>query len=162
VAELRALADEEVPWNAVHLFQVDERIAPAGDPDRNLTHIGESLLRAGILPAHLHAMPVEAQDMAAAAARYAREPRAWPARLVLDLVHLGLARRPPRRCCLATGARCGETRETDRCPSGHQRMTLTFPATGARRISARDRAGSADAHGLRRAIDRSRRAGSPR
>jgi 6-phosphogluconolactonase len=29
--QMRALADEDVPWTAVHLFQVDERIAPAGD-----------------------------------------------------------------------------------------------------------------------------------
>ena len=41
---LRALAGEGVPWNRVHVVQVDERIAPAGDPDRNLTHLRESLL----------------------------------------------------------------------------------------------------------------------
>src|SRR5215470_9562887 len=41
---LRALAAEDVPWDAVHVAQVDERIAPAGDPDRNLTHLRESLL----------------------------------------------------------------------------------------------------------------------
>ena len=45
-AMLRALASEEVPWRAVHVFQVDERIAPAGNPDRNLTHLLESLLGA--------------------------------------------------------------------------------------------------------------------
>ena len=33
------LAGEEVPWSAVELFQVDERVAPDGDPDRNLTHL---------------------------------------------------------------------------------------------------------------------------
>ena len=36
---LRALADEDVPWEKVHVVQVDERVAPAGHPDRNLTHI---------------------------------------------------------------------------------------------------------------------------
>src|SRR4051812_48176803 len=41
---LRALADENVPWHAVQIVQVDERIAPYGDPDRNLTHLHESLL----------------------------------------------------------------------------------------------------------------------
>jgi 6-phosphogluconolactonase/glucosamine-6-phosphate isomerase/deaminase len=41
---LRALAGEDVPWQAVHVVQVDERVAPAGDPDRNLTHLNESLL----------------------------------------------------------------------------------------------------------------------
>ena len=41
---LRNLAQEEVPWNAVHVVQVDERVAPFGHPDRNLTHLRESLL----------------------------------------------------------------------------------------------------------------------
>jgi 6-phosphogluconolactonase/glucosamine-6-phosphate isomerase/deaminase len=41
---LRALADEKVPWDKVHLFQVDERVAPPGHPDRNLTHLHEALL----------------------------------------------------------------------------------------------------------------------
>src|SRR2546422_10630998 len=47
---LRALADERVPWSGVHVFQVDERVAPAGDPDRNLTHLRESLLAHCPLP----------------------------------------------------------------------------------------------------------------
>ncbi|PYN93450.1 MAG: 6-phosphogluconolactonase, partial [Candidatus Rokuibacteriota bacterium] len=41
---LRALAEERMPWAGVHVVQVDERVAPAGDPDRNLTHLRESLL----------------------------------------------------------------------------------------------------------------------
>src|SRR5712675_1646792 len=40
---LRALAEEDVPWAGVHVFQVDERVAPAGHPDRNFTHLQESL-----------------------------------------------------------------------------------------------------------------------
>jgi len=35
---LRALAREEVQWDAVQVVQVDERVAPFGDPARNLTH----------------------------------------------------------------------------------------------------------------------------
>src|SRR6266498_5037411 len=42
---LRDLAREDVPWNAVHVVQVDERVAPEGHPDRNLTHLRESLLQ---------------------------------------------------------------------------------------------------------------------
>lgn len=57
---LRALAALEVPWASLHVFQVDERIAPPGDPDRNLTHLRESLLdHAPLCPENLHAMPVE-------------------------------------------------------------------------------------------------------
>src|ERR1041385_5063195 len=48
---LRALASEDVPWKSVHIIQVDERIAPAGDPDRNLTHLRESLAGQASLPA---------------------------------------------------------------------------------------------------------------
>src|SRR5262245_26423869 len=39
---LRALANEKVPWDEVHVMQVDERVAPAGHPDRNLTLQRES------------------------------------------------------------------------------------------------------------------------
>ena len=89
---LRALAGEEVPWKAVHVVQVDERVAPAGDPDRNLTHLRESLLEhAPLRPEQIYAMPVESADLEAAAARYAqtlREIAGSPP--VLDLAHLGL------------------------------------------------------------------------
>jgi 6-phosphogluconolactonase/glucosamine-6-phosphate isomerase/deaminase len=69
---LRMLANEEVPWAAVHIFQVDERIAPAGDPDRNLTHLRESLLQnAQLDPAHIYPMPVESRNQGSAAADYA-------------------------------------------------------------------------------------------
>jgi 6-phosphogluconolactonase len=89
---LRALAGEDVPWESVHVVQVDERVAPAGDPDRNLTHLHQSLLEhAPLRPEQIHAMPVEAPDLQAAAARYAvtlQEIAGSPP--VLDLVHLGL------------------------------------------------------------------------
>src|SRR5262245_21977796 len=89
---LEALAAEDVPWSGVYLLQVDERVAPAGDPARNATHIGESLLARAPLPRdHVHLMPVEETDLAAAAARYAETLAAVagsPA--VIDLAHLGL------------------------------------------------------------------------
>jgi len=89
---LRALADEDVPWKDVHVTQVDERIAPAGDPDRNLTHLRESLLEhAPLPPEQIYPMPVEESDIEAAAQRHARtlqELAGTPP--VLDLTHLGL------------------------------------------------------------------------
>src|SRR5438128_8212685 len=89
---LRALADEPMPWAGVHVVQVDERVAPAGDPDRNLTHLRESLLaHCPLRPEQVHAMPVEAADLEAASARYAlalQQIAGSPA--VLDLAHLGL------------------------------------------------------------------------
>src|SRR5262249_30621056 len=70
---LRALADQEVSWKSVHVYQVDERVAPAGNPDRNLTHLRESLLdRTPLGPEQIHAMPVEVADLEAAATQYAR------------------------------------------------------------------------------------------
>src|SRR6516162_4771469 len=61
---LRELATREVPWPSVHVIQVDERIAPERDADRNLTHLHESLLaRAPLSPQQMHAMPVEAVDL---------------------------------------------------------------------------------------------------
>jgi 6-phosphogluconolactonase len=56
---LRALAEEDIPWVGVPVFQVDERVAPAGHPDRNLTHLQESLLQhAPLRPEQIRAMPV--------------------------------------------------------------------------------------------------------
>jgi 6-phosphogluconolactonase len=89
---LRALGNENVPWKAVHLLQVDERIAPAGDPDRNVTHLRESLLEhAPLGEEQIHAMPVEEADLEGAASRYAHtleQIAGTPP--VLDLAHLGL------------------------------------------------------------------------
>ena len=68
---LRLLANENLPWEGLHLYQVDERVAPLGDPDRNLTHLRESLLQfAPIPPENVHAMPVESSDLERAAAQY--------------------------------------------------------------------------------------------
>src|SRR6266481_1834467 len=68
---LRYLVDEKVPWDEVHIVQVDERVAPAGHPDRNLTHLRESLLEhVPLPPKQIYAMPVESPDLEAAAAQY--------------------------------------------------------------------------------------------
>src|SRR5256886_4551989 len=89
---LQALAEEEVPWKDMHMVQVDERVAPTGDPDRNLTHLRESLLQhAPLRSEQIHAMPVESPDLEAAAKRYAaalQEIAGSPPGL--DLGHLGL------------------------------------------------------------------------
>jgi 6-phosphogluconolactonase len=137
---LRELAKEDIPWANVHLYQVDERVAPDGDPDRNLTHIRESLLQhAPLRPGQIHAMPVEAADLESAASQYAKslqEIVGSPA--VLDLVHLGLgpdghtASLVPGDAVLdVTGADVALTGVYQ----GRRRMTLTYPAINrARRI----------------------------
>ena len=90
---LRALADEPLPWESVHVVQVDERVAPAAELDRNLAHLRESLLdHAPLRPdQEIHAMPVEADDLDRAAEQYAQTLRKVAGSPpVLDLVHLGL------------------------------------------------------------------------
>lgn len=88
---LRALASEDVPWKSFHVVQVDERIAPDG-PERNLTHLRESLLEhAPLPPERIYAMPVEEVNPEAGAQKYARklqEIAGSPP--ILDLAHLGL------------------------------------------------------------------------
>lgn len=85
------LAGRELPWGAIHVFQVDERVAPAGHEDRNLSGLQAKLLdRAPIPPANVHPMPVEAGDLEAAAAEYAAAIRSVTGATGLDVVHLGL------------------------------------------------------------------------
>src|SRR6185503_11244477 len=68
----RILANEPMPWENVHVTQVDERVAPAGDQDRNLTHLRENLLSQVTLSSEqAHAMPVDNNDLEDAAASYA-------------------------------------------------------------------------------------------
>src|SRR5436305_1385193 len=70
---LRILAEEDVPWPDVQLVQVDERVAPAGHEDRNLTHVLQTLVaHAPLTPEQVHAMPVEENDLQQAAASYAQ------------------------------------------------------------------------------------------
>ena len=50
------LASLTVPWDRVVIYQVDERVAPPDDPDRNLVHLTKAL---GSAPAQVRAMPVD-------------------------------------------------------------------------------------------------------
>jgi len=136
---LKFLAGEEVPWAQVELFQVDERVAPAGDPNRNLTHLKESLLgRVPLAPKQLHAMPVEEADLAQAATKYARELESVAGSPpVLDVVHLGLGP-DGHTASLVPGDPALEVSAVDVTLSGpyqgRRRMTLTYPVLNRARM----------------------------
>jgi 6-phosphogluconolactonase len=129
---LRDLANEDVPWDNVHVYQVDERVAPPGDPDRNLTHLRESLLsHVPLKPEQIYAMPVEKPDLNAAAAQYAvtlSKTAGTPP--VLDLVHLGMG---PDGHTASLVPSDPVLQITDRDVAitgeymGRRRMTLTYP-----------------------------------
>jgi len=132
-AAYRALAGEDVPWDRVHLFQVDERVAPFVDSGRNYSHLREALIdRIAIPSANVHPMPVEDEDLDAGARRYeAILRRIAGSPPVLDLVQLGLGE-DGHTASLFPGDAALQVIDADVAVSGlhegRRRMTLTFPA----------------------------------
>ncbi len=156
---LRALADQQLAWENLHVVQVDERAAPAGDRERNLTHLRESLFDHAPVPLrHLHAMPVEATDLNSAARQYAKilkDVAGSPP--VIDLVHLGLGV-DGHTASLVPGDPVLEVADADvavtRSYQGRRRMTLTFPVINRSRRVLWLVTGRAKAGALARLCDR--------
>lgn len=136
---LAALADLEVPWHVVHVFQVDERIAPDGDPDRNLGSLVADLLDrlpADAVPGGVYPMPAAAAlagDRAAqeAANRYADElSRVAGDPPALDVVHLGIGD-DGHTASLVPGDPVLEIADRDVAVTGpyrgRRRLTMTYP-----------------------------------
>jgi 6-phosphogluconolactonase len=131
---LKELASEELPWSQMHLFQIDERIAPEGDKDRNFTQILVSLAAAPIPAGNIHAMPVNAvnpeqtcHDYAQTLEKYCGIPP------VLDLAHLGLGP-DGHTASLVPGDPVLTVRDCDvaltdpvNLYQDRRRMTLTYP-----------------------------------
>ena len=127
----RALALESLDWPLVHVWQVDERVAPDGDPVRNALDLQTELLQpVHAVPRNIHLMDVTATDLDAAAARYAAIVDGF------DIVHLGLgddghtASWPPDQPAVLDV----EALVTMTAPfRNHRRMTLTPRAVGRAR-----------------------------
>jgi 6-phosphogluconolactonase len=124
------LGEEGLDWGHIDVFQVDERVAPDGDEDRNLTHISANLPNAAV--DRLRPMPVTDDDLDSAATRYeARLPKP------IDLVHLGIGP-DGHTASLVPGDPVLEVANRLVAPTGgeyegHRRMTLTYPALAAAR-----------------------------
>lgn len=125
------LADEDVAWERTTTWQVDERVAPDGDRDRNLTGLREhfpAVAMAGVRP-----MPVTDDDLEDAAARYAEGlPEGF------DLVHLGLGA-DGHTASLVPGDPVLDVTDRDVAVTGEyrgrRRMTLTYPAIARARFA---------------------------
>jgi 6-phosphogluconolactonase len=127
------LASHALPWERVHVLQVDERAVPAGDAARSWARLRAALLaRVAVPPEQAHPMPVEEPDLDAAARRYGEtlvRVSGAPARI--DLVHLGLGA-DGHTASLVPGDPALEVADRDVAATGayqgHRRLTLTFPA----------------------------------
>ena len=124
---LAAFVRQDIRWDRLTIWQVDERIVPDGDPDRNARELRD-------IPARTVLMPVTVDDLAHGAIRYGE---GLPERF--DAVHLGLgddghtASWPPDPHPDATVVRNGAPVALVGDFNGRDRMTLTpGPINGAR------------------------------
>jgi 6-phosphogluconolactonase len=138
------LEDLEMDWTKTEIFQVDERVAPAGSDERNLTHLIESLSISA--QGSIRPMPVTDDDLDAAAERYAESlPEA------LDLAHMGIgpdghtASLVPgdpvlevddRRVAVTAGEYEGVRRMTLTYPELHRVRRLLWVVTGEKKVDA--------------------------
>ena len=128
---LERLIELELPWGGVHVFQVDERVAPDGDADRNATKLAAILGRSGLPDTNFHLMPVTEEDLGRACDAYSQTLARLTRDGRLDLVHLGLGE-DGHTASLVPADRVIDIANRDVAMAGpyqgRLRMTLTRPA----------------------------------
>ena len=127
---LERLVALEVPWTDVHVFQVDERVAPDGDADRNATKLAAILGGSGLPDANLHLMPVTDEDLGCACDAYSRLIALHTRDGRLDLVHLGLGE-DGHTASLVPGDRVVDRADRDVAMAGPYRGKLRMTLTRA-------------------------------
>ncbi len=155
---LARLAELELPWDRVKVIQVDERVAPDGDPERNLVQIRKHFADRISLPTeNLCAMPVGGEDLNGGARQYEQTiVELAGAEPVVDVIHLGLggdghtASLVPGDPVLEVSDRDVATTETY---NGRRRMTLTYPIINRARQILWLITGEGKAEMLRRLIE---------
>lgn len=155
-AMLRVLGSTDLPWQLVHVLQVDERVAPAGSAERNLTMLHDHLVGGSLPATNLHPMPVEG-DLHGAAAAYEtvlREVAGTPP--VLDLVHLGIGSDGHTASLVPGDPVLGVTDRDVALTAPYQglrRMTLTYPVLDRARARLWEISGAEKAAATRRLVD---------
>lgn len=133
---LHQLADHDLQWDRVHLWQVDERISVDDPSDRYSVGLEGSLLARDLLrPDQVHLMDVDNVDQSAAAAEYAATLKA-ECNCTLDVVHLGLGTDGQTASWFPgdPGVDISDRQVAVLYPPGHgSRMTLTIPCVNAAR-----------------------------
>ncbi|GAA0880365.1 6-phosphogluconolactonase [Algoriphagus jejuensis] len=129
---IRELAEEDLPWEKVFLFQVDERIAPDASPERNLTQLFNSIQNTKLITSlNVFPMGVTAEDLEQSCEEYAEHILKITGTGRLDLVHLGMGT-DGHTASLVPGDDVLEVQDknvalTNHPYQGRQRMTLTYP-----------------------------------
>jgi 6-phosphogluconolactonase len=137
---LKILSKADLPWKRVNLFQVDERVAPDGHADRNLTQLFQAIAGTPMVTQlRIFPMPVLAEDLEEGCREYTQVLDEVTEGKGLDLIHLGLGS-DGHTASLVPGDGVMEVQDrlvacTQNTYQGRIRMKLTYPLlNGAKQL----------------------------